>query len=118
VFVLCPGAEVLADDQKDDKIDAKKLIGKWEPKQKSDGPTLVTEFTKDGKVIYILTEGKKQLEKIERTYKIDGNKIIMTVKDGERERNWTAIVSKLTDSELVVAEEKGKEVTLVRIKDK
>jgi len=115
-LALCFGA--LAEEKKDEKIDAKKLIGKWEPKEKAKDRTLLIEFTKDGKVAFTGTEGGKEM-KAEGTYKVDGNKLTLDVKYGDKERKMTRIVSKLTDAELVSKEEGGKtEDTMVRVKDK
>ena len=35
----------------DEKIDAKKLVGKWEPKEKKEKGNFVVEFQKDGKIV-------------------------------------------------------------------
>ena len=56
--------------------------------------------------------------RLDGTYKIDGRKLVLTWKDGAREDTLALTVSKLTDDELVFAEEKGKDETLVRVKDK
>lgn len=50
--VLMAGVGLAADE----KIDAKKLVGKWEPKdrkEKKEGESVVIEFTKGGKVAVI-----------------------------------------------------------------
>jgi uncharacterized protein (TIGR03066 family) len=104
----------LSADDKEEKIDAKKLVGKWRPKEKKEG---VIEFTKDGKVLITADDGGKTLTR-EGTYKLDGNKLALTLKQGDKERTMTRTVSKLTDTELVSADEKGKEDTLVRVKEK
>jgi uncharacterized protein (TIGR03066 family) len=99
------------------ETDAKKLVGKWEPKEKEEGLTVVVEFTNDGKASFTTTANGK-VTKIEGTYKVNGNRITMPMKYGETVRTHTLTVSKLTDTELVSTDEKGKEDTLVRIKDK
>ena len=106
-----------ADDKKDEKIDVKKLIGKWKLKPTKDTLDGVIEFQKDGKLTAIFTFGKEEF-KMEGTYKIDGNKLLMVMKDDGKEMKSTLIVTKLTDTELVGTNEKGKEDTFVRIKDK
>jgi uncharacterized protein (TIGR03066 family) len=94
----------------EDKIDAKKLLGKWENKDQK----LTVEFLKDGKVSVAGGEFKA-----EGTYKVDGNKLMLTVKFGDAETKMTRTVSKLTDTELVSKDdESGKEDTLSRVKDK
>ena len=101
----------------DEKIDAKKLVGKWEPKEKKEGGSFVIEFMKDGKLTFTANGGGKEF-KGDGTYKLDGNKLEMTTKFGDMERKMTRTISKLTDTELVSKDEKGKEDTLIRIKGK
>lgn len=94
-----------------DKIDGKKLIGKWTPKDEQD--KFVVEFDKDGKLKLDLggmkTDGK---------YKLDGNKITIDVEIGGNKQTMVRTISKLTDTELVSKDDKdGMEDTLVRVKD-
>ena len=114
-LALCFGA--LAQEKKDETIDAKKLVGKWEPKEKTKDRTLLIEFMKDGKVAFTGTEGGKEM-KAEGTYQVDGNKLTLNVKYGDKDRKMTRIVSKLTDAELVWTTKSGKERAFVRVKDK
>jgi uncharacterized protein (TIGR03066 family) len=109
--VLIAGVGLAADE----KIDAKKLVGKWEPKKKNENGSFVIEFTKDGKLTFTASGGGKEV-KGDGTYKLDGNKLEMTTKFGDMERKMTRTINKLTDTELVSTDEKGKEDTLVRIK--
>jgi uncharacterized protein (TIGR03066 family) len=109
--VLMAGAGLAADE----KIDAKKLVGKWEPKDQKKGGTFVLEFTKDGKLIFHASQNGKDFNS-EGTYKLDGNKLSTTMKFGDMERKMTRTINKLTDTELVSTDEKGKEDTLVRAK--
>ena len=111
-LVIC--FSVSADDE---KLDAKKLIGKWEPKDKKEGHTVVIEFRKDGKATFTHTADGKEM-KSEGTYKVAGNKITVTMKMDGEEKTHTHNVSKLTDTELVGTDEKGQEHKFVRIKDK
>ena len=115
--VLGLGTALVADDKKADAIDAKKLVGKWEPKEKKEGTTVVIEFTKDGKVVFTASADGKET-KAEGTYKVDGNKLTTMMKFGDMERNATRTVTKLTDTELVSSDDKGKETTLTRVKAK
>jgi uncharacterized protein (TIGR03066 family) len=110
-LVLCCGVSA------EDKIDAKKLVGKWEPKEKKEGGSAVIEFTKDGKVTITLAAKGKEV-KFDGTYKVDGNKVTTTMKFGDKERTDTQTITKLTDTELVSKDEKGKEETLLRVKEK
>jgi uncharacterized protein (TIGR03066 family) len=114
-LVICSG--VSAEDKKNEKIDAKKLVGKWEPKEKKKGTAFVVEFTKDGKVTFAGTENGKEVQ-AEGTYKVDGDKLTLVLKVGEMERTMIRTVSKLTDAELVSREGDRTEDTLVRVKDK
>ena len=111
VLVACFG--VSAEEKKDERIDAKKLVGKWSPKEQKKGESVVLEFTKDGRATATATEGGKE-SKLDGTFKVDGNKVVVTAKAGDRERTHTLTVSKLTDTEMVLKDD----TTLVRIKDK
>jgi uncharacterized protein (TIGR03066 family) len=103
-----------ADDKKGEKFDAAKLVGKWEPKEKGVQPLRV-EFTKDGKVTFDpLAKGGLVLE---GTYKLDGDKLTITM-TFDPKQVLTNTLTKLTDTELSIADEKGKEKTLLRVKDK
>ena len=91
-------------DKDKDKVDLKKLMGKWEPK---DGPVTV-EFADKGKLILTVDLGGKS-EKIEGTYKVDGDKIEVVLAFGGKDMKETLTVKKLTDEELVTTDSKGKE---------
>ena len=114
ILVLCSGLS--AEDKKPDPIDAKKLSGKWERKEKREGLSLI-EFTKDGKVTVTTVNGDKET-KIDGTYKTDGNKLTMTLTVDGKERVRERTVSKLTDAEFTSTNEKGESDTLVRVKKK
>ena len=52
-----------------DKVDAKKLLGKWESKEfKIFNLSKVAEFAKDGKAVFTHTDGKGNVTKVEGTY--------------------------------------------------
>ena len=105
---LMPAA---ADDKPGEKIDGKKLVGKWTPKDEK-GPKFTIEFTKDGKVNMNIFDMK-----VDGTYKLEGNKITLTLKTEGKEETMTRTISKLTDEEIVSKDDKGgKEDTLVRVK--
>jgi len=116
VVVLLLSFGLTAEDKKVD-IDAKKLIGKWEPKEKKEDAKFVIEFTKDGKIKVAITGQGKDIS-FDGTYKVEGNKLLTTMKFGDKEQTHTRTISKLTDTELVSSDEKGKEDTLVKIKSK
>jgi uncharacterized protein (TIGR03066 family) len=86
-----------------------KIVGTWEVTKSKDAPPGSTlEFTKDGKMKMTATvEGKPVT--MEATYTVDGDKItnVMKTPDG-KEAKETATITKLTDTELVTKDEKGK----------
>ena|SRR5436305_5891353 len=116
VLVVCFG--VSAQEKKDEKIDAKKLVGKWEPKEQKEGRLFLMEFLKDGKLVVVRTTDEKE-SKFDGTYTVEGNKLTLVLKADGKDQTDTRTISKLTDTELVTTDDKGgKEFTLVRAKDK
>lgn len=99
-------------EDKTEKIDAKKLVGKWEPAGDGKGKVVI-EFAKDGK-LHVTEKDMKH----DGTYTVDGNKITVAMTFVGMEQKHTVTVTKLTDAELTTKDEKGKEETLTRIKDK
>lgn len=101
----------------DEKIDAKKLIGKWEPeKVEEKGIKLVLEFKDDGKMTISLTF-MDETDKGEGTYKVDGNKIETEVALGAgKPKKDTLTIVKLTDKELTLKPSNGKELVLKKAK--
>jgi uncharacterized protein (TIGR03066 family) len=104
----------------DDKIDPKQLLGKWElvpGKGKGDDAGITMEYLADGKV-----KGEFRLagmtDKMEGTYKIDGNKVRLTTKDKGRENTSVITVISLSDTEMVVSEDGQPKQTYRRVKDK
>src|SRR5262245_9817887 len=83
--------------QDKDKGDAKKRVGKWEPKEKDPKTAYVMEFTDKGKLVMTADNGGK----VEGTYKVDGNKMEVVVSIGGKEQKETLTIKKLTDDELV-----------------
>jgi uncharacterized protein (TIGR03066 family) len=109
-----------AQDKKDDakkepaKIDAAKLVGTWEiTKSPGDVPkgSLVT-FDKDMKLKVSIDFNGKKID-IDGTYKVDGDKLIVTIKgpDGKDETDTDTIKS-LDDKKLVIIDKDGKEAEL------
>lgn len=111
--VLIFTAGLSADDKKDEKIDVKKLVGKWELKEAKGDAKRAIEFTKDGKLN--IKAGAEV--KYEGTYKLDGNKLSLTVKAGENEIKKMATILKLTDEVLEAEGDDGKK-SFKRIKEK
>src|SRR6188472_1160352 len=92
VFALACGATLAAGQA---KIDAKKLVGKWEPahekekekdKDKKDkappasaGPATLIEFTADGKMSLTVTEAGRDF-RVPGTYKLEADKLTVEMK--------------------------------------
>ncbi len=91
----------------DEKIDGKKLVGKWEPKEAKKGEAMVMEFTKDGKITVVGDMGGKEV-KIEGTYKLDGDKLSFVLKFMDIEIKETVTITKLTDTEMEGKDKDGK----------
>jgi uncharacterized protein (TIGR03066 family) len=86
-----------------------KILGAWEvakSEQVPKGSSL--EFLKDGKVTMIVKEGKTET-KMGGTYTVEGDKVTIITKgrDGKEHKDPATIV-KLTDTELVTRDDKGK----------
>lgn len=105
-----------AQKEKDkEKFDAKKLLGKWEP---ADGKSpVVIEFAEKGKLTLSIDIGGKS-EKVEGTYKLDGDKLELAMSFAGKEQKETVTVTKLTDEEMVGKDSKGKEEAFKKIKPK
>jgi uncharacterized protein (TIGR03066 family) len=111
------------------KIDAKKLVGKWEPvaekepgdpKDKKDkkekappGPAMLVEFAANNKMTMTVTDAGKEI-KVEGTYKLEADKLSVQMKLRDKEVTETLTVKKLTDDELVTEDSKNKTETLKR----
>jgi len=104
-----------ADGRQPEKIDAKLLVGKWQPKDEAKKDEFTVEFTKDGKVS-VAFSGKD--DKAEGTYKLDGDKLVLKLKFGDKEKDQTRTVHSLTKTELVSSGDGGGKDTLVRIPGK
>lgn len=101
----------------DEKIDVKKLIGKWEPVKPEKDIKAVLEIADKGKfTLHVTFNGKT--EKVDGTYTLDGNKLEVEMKIGENVMKETLTITKLTDTELVTKDSKGKEETMKRVKEK
>jgi uncharacterized protein (TIGR03066 family) len=89
-------------------IDKAKLIGIWEV-VKSEGapPGATVEFTKDGKLILKAKVGDKDFN-LEGTYKLEGDKIHSVLKIMDKELKDTSTIKTLSDTQLIVVDEKGK----------
>ncbi|VTS01399.1 unnamed protein product [Gemmata massiliana] len=110
-LVLC--GTVAANGKKDEMIDPAKLVGKWTSKGWENE---VLELLKGGKLVMRRTVGGK--EAFDGTYTFDGNKLTVVAKPEGKEDKSTVTIKKLTDAEMVIVAESGKEVVMVRVKDK
>lgn len=114
--VLVLSAGLSADDKKDEKIDAKKLIGTWKP-VKSKDPSTAAEFTKDGKIRVEVTGGGKTAV-LDGTYKVEGGKLSSTLtlrgESDPKVDQFIYSIKTLTDKELVVENAAGKVETYSR----
>ena len=99
-----------------EKIDGKKLVGKWEPADLP-GAGMVVEFTNAGKVSVVVEKGGKTA-KAEGTYKLEGDKLEMALKMDGKDHKETITISKLTDDEFVGKDSKGKEEKLKKLTPK
>ncbi|MCE9563267.1 MAG: TIGR03066 family protein [Planctomycetes bacterium] len=119
IVVLAFAGFATTEDKKDEKIDVKKLIGKWErvepPADKAF--KIVLEFADKGKVTMTMTIDKDS-EKSDGTYKLDGNKLELMSTDVGKEKKETLTIVKFTDDVLVTKDSRGKEDTFNRIKPK
>jgi uncharacterized protein (TIGR03066 family) len=106
-----------ADEKKDEPLDGKVLIGKWEPKVPKKGELTSIEFTKDGKLIALAEVGGKAA-RAEGTYKLEGNKLTYEVAYmGETIRETVTLI-KLTGDEMESKDKEGKVDSFKRVKSK
>ena len=102
----------------DEKVDARKLVGKWSPaKTDPKGRKTVLEFKDAGKFTMSVTADGKT-EAVDGTYKLDGNQMNVEMKVGDTTIKETLTVTRLTDDELVTKDSKGEVDTLKRVKEK
>lgn len=113
MLAMLLGGPAGAQDGKDAKIDAKLLVGKWASKEKGE-KALAVEFFKTGRVTF--TGGPWFT--IGGTYKLDGNKLTLTMRLEGDETTTVRTVDALTKTELVTTDQNGKKDTLVRVPDK
>lgn len=123
------------------KLDGKLLLGRWEPvaekegkdpkdpkdkKEKAPaGPAMVVEFATDpkadpkgptaGKMSMTVTDAGKDY-RADGTFSLEGDKLAVYLKLGDREVKETLTVKKLTADELVTEDAKNKVETLRRKK--
>ncbi len=94
-----------------DKVDAAKLVGKWELAKSSDesapkGATV--EFTKDNKVTIEFKLNDKDV-KLEGTYKVEGDKLTVKLSLNGKENEDSDTIKELTDDKLLLVDKMNKE---------
>jgi uncharacterized protein (TIGR03066 family) len=93
-----------------DAENKEKIVGTWELIKSEDGPVgAVVDFTADGKLKVTVKDPGGETLVLGGTYAITGDKVTLTVKDPDgKEQKETGTITKLTDTEMVVKDEKGK----------
>jgi uncharacterized protein (TIGR03066 family) len=119
VCSVAAGARAPGEPDKKDKPDyAKLLIGSWEATKTAPDALPVgtmVEFDKQGKVrLTYNRDGTKST--IEYTYKVDGDKFIVEGKTDGMAVMHAVTIKKISDTELVTEDEKGKITELKRKK--
>jgi uncharacterized protein (TIGR03066 family) len=109
--VVClVGAAARAEDN------AKLIVGKWTVEKADEGTVgkgATVEFTSDGKVKAVHKKGDEDVT-VEGTYKVDGDKLTMTLKIGDMEQKIDITIKKLTKTELHTENSEGKKVELMK----
>ena len=108
LVVLGIVAGVRADDKKAD-TNKEKLVGSWEVVKGDEGAPpvgTVVVFNKDGKMKVTHKQDDKEVT-LEGTYTLDGDKVSIVLKQGDKEVKHTVTIKKLTDTEFVAENEKG-----------
>jgi uncharacterized protein (TIGR03066 family) len=99
--------------QKKELTNKEKIVGIWEITKSAEAPAGSTvEFTKDGKLKFTINLNNKQAS-AEGTYTVDGDSINAIGPKGEKE---TIKIKKLTDTELITEDAKGKVDEFKRVK--
>ena len=114
VFCLL-GSVATAEEKKADHV--KLAVGTWEVTKSHDGGPPkggVVEFTKDGKMKITGEQDGMKLS-FDGTYKIDGNKLVLTFKIGDKEQPVDLTIDKLDEKTFATTSKNGK-VELTRKK--
>jgi len=130
VLAACAAAAVLVgvaagqekkDPKKDDKkVDAAKLVGRWEMTRTTlDMPpkAAAVEFAKDNKVTVSVTAKDGKEEKYSGTYKVNGDKLTVKLTiPGEPEQEDTDTIQTLTDDKFLLVDKNKKETEFAKKK--
>ncbi len=112
VMVCALTANVRAEEKVEKKDNAKLLMGAWEATKAVEGTLQVgsvVEFGKDGKLKVIGKNDGKEVTH-EGTYKVDGDKFTIMMKAGDNDVKMVITIKKISDKELITANEEGKVV--------
>jgi uncharacterized protein (TIGR03066 family) len=113
VLIGAAAAQDKKDPKKDDKkVDAAKLIGRWELTRSTldmAPKSAVVEFTKDNKVTVSVTANGKE-DKYSGSYKVEGDKLTVKLTiPGEADQEDTDTIQTLTDEKLLLVDKNKKE---------
>ena len=103
----------------DEKFDADKLVGTWKlTKSKSlpEGATATVVYSKDGTVAATIELKGMKIE-LKGTWKIDGNKLLITTKEDNKDKVDTDTILKLTADELVTKNKDDEEDAFTKVKE-
>ncbi|MBX9624963.1 MAG: hypothetical protein K2X82_14245 [Gemmataceae bacterium] len=119
VAVAGPGR---ADDKKDEKDYAKKLLGKWEI-TKAGNPNgaqagSILEFLKDGKYREVIVGKDGQKQAGPGSYRIEKDKVVIKTGPEGQEFEEALAITKLTDDAMELTDKDGGVDVLKRVKDK
>ncbi len=95
---------------------AQKIVGNWTATKGDMPPGSGIEFTTDGNVVFHMNAKGKEIAVPAGTYKVDGDKIMLTAKKDGKEANETSTIKTLTNEVLVTVDSKGKVVEFKRMK--
>jgi uncharacterized protein (TIGR03066 family) len=116
--VLSVAMVVFAGTARAQDENAKKIIGAWEVSKAAGDLQVGTliEFTKEGKLIASLKASSGEA-KVDGTYRIEKDKLMISMKLNNEIHEMTTTIKKLTDDALEI-EDKDKKVDIFRKKKK
>ena len=122
ILAACAAAILFAGaaTAQDKKVDAGKLVGKWELTKSTDESApkgALVEFTKDNKLAITLDFGGKKLE-LSGTYKVEGDRITVKIKspDGGKDEEDTDTIKELSEAKMVLVDKNNKETEFTKKK--
>ncbi len=113
-FAFVAVAATASADEK--AVDKEKIVGTWLVTKSAGGlpPNATLEFSKDGKLkitFKVQPKGAKaaQTFNAEGTYQVEGDKLSIVLKQGDKEHKETMTIKTLTEKKLVTVDAKGQE---------